>query len=299
MATVQVEEIVQYEFETATIAQDPESAEWVITKTIETAWGYREALSQDVQLNMVEITGGTFTMGSPKDEPESYDDERPQHEVTLQDFAIGQTPVTQAQWRVVAGYSPVNLEVEFKENPSNFEGDDRPVEQISWYEAKEFCDRLSAATGKTYDLPTEAEWEYACRAGTTTPFSFGEMITTELANYGGTSYNNGPKAQRRGETTQLGTFPANAWGLYDMHGNVREWCLDHWDDSYTEKPEELKQNGSTAWLTRTESKYRLLRGGSWGSYARICRSAGRGNYYPDNRFDSNGFRVVCRSPRTL
>ncbi|MGA1134033.1 MAG: SUMF1/EgtB/PvdO family nonheme iron enzyme [Prochlorotrichaceae cyanobacterium] len=298
-ATVEVEEIVQYEFETATIAQDPESAKWVISKTIETAWGYREALSQDVQLNMVEITGGTFTMGSPKSEPESSNSERPQHEVTLQDFAIGQTPVTQAQWRVVAGYPPVNPEVEFKENPSQFEGDDRPVEKVNWYEAKEFCDRLSAATGKTYDLPTEAEWEYACRAGTTTPFSFGEMITTELANYDGNyPYNGGTKGEYREQTTPVGTFPANAWGLYDMHGNVREWCLDHWHNSYEEKPEELRQSGNTAWLKSDESKYRLLRGGSWVNSARNCRSASRDNSSPDIRYNNFGFRVVCRSSRT-
>jgi formylglycine-generating enzyme required for sulfatase activity len=221
--------------------------------------------------------------------------EDPQHEVTLQDFAIGQTPVTQAQWRVVAGYPPVNPDVEFKENPSQFEGDDRPVESISWYEAKELCDRLSAATGKTYDLPTEAEWEYACRAGTTTPFSFGEMITTELANYRGNSYNNGPEGQRRGETTQVGTFPANAWGLYDMHGNLYEWCLDHWHDSYTEKPEDLKKDGNASWLSSDELKSRLLRGGSWNTDARYCRSAYRTVNLPVIRDDILGFRVVCRT----
>ena len=341
MATVQVEEIVQYEFETATIAQDPESAEWVITRTTGTAWGYIELLaepsikteperiqrdldvsqsevyaqgetyaqseqdrfpSQTIPLNMVELTGGTFTMGSPKDEPERITNgsEDPQHEVTLQDFAIGQTPVTQAQWRVVAGYPPVNPEVEFKENPSRFEGDDRPVEQISWYEAKEFCDRLSAATGKTYDLPTEAEWEYACRAGTTTPFYFGEMITTELANYDGNyPYNGGTKGEYREQTTPVGTFPANAWGLYDMHGNVWEWCLDHWHDSYEEKPEELRQSGNTAWLKSDESELRLLRGGSWYGDAWVCRSAYRGSSTPVLRGNYVGFRVVCRSSRTL
>ena len=194
----------------------------------------------------------------------------------------------------------MNLEVEFKENPSNFEGDDRPVKEISWHEAKEFCDRLSAATGKAYDLPTEAEWEYACRAGTTTPFSFGEMITTELANYDGNyPYNGAAKGEYRRQTTPVGTFPANAWGLYDMHGNLREWCLDHWHDSYEEKPEDLKKDGNTSWLSSDEAKSRLLRGGSWYDIARGCRSAFRFNGSPDNRLNSYGFRVVCRSPRTL
>ena len=310
IATVQVEEIVQFEFETAKIEKKPKSNKWVITKTTGTVWGYIETLTPHAQteqerdslieIPMIEIKGGTFLMGSPKGEPESDSRERPQHEVRLGDFWIGQAPITQAQWRVVANYPPVNPDVEFKANPSSFKGDNNPVEQVNWYEAKEFCDRLSAATGKVYDLPTEAEWEYACRAGTTTPFSFGEMITTELANYDGNyPYNNGPKGEDRNKTTPVGTFPANAWGLYDMHGNVWEWCLDHWHDSYVDKPEELKQDGNAAWLSSDESKNRLLRGGSWLDYARLCRSACRLHYAPDFRDSYGGFRVVCRASRTL
>jgi len=309
IATVQVEEIVQFEFETAKIEKNPKSNKWVITKTTGTVWGYIETLTPHpqaeqerdslIEIPMIEIKGETFRMGSPKGEPESNSDECPQHEVRLGDFWIGQTPITQAQWRVVANYPPVNPDVEFTANPSRFEGDNNPVEQVDWYEAKEFCDRLSAATGKVYDLPTEAEWEYACRAGTTTPFSFGEMITTELANYDGNyPYNNGPKGEYRKQTTPVGTFPANPWGLYDMHGNVWEWCLDHWHDSYN-KPEELKQQGNTPWLSSVESSSRLLRGGSWFYNAKACRSAYRVHSAPDNPNYSFGFRVVCRASRTL
>jgi len=320
IATVQVEEIVQFEFETAKIEKDSKNNTWVITKTTGTVWGYIETLSplniqtasltpyaqaeQEldflIEIPMIEIKGGTFTMGSSKDEPESDSDERPQHEVRLGDFWIGQTPITQAQWRVVANYPPVNPDVEFKANPSDVEGENNPVEQVNWYEAKEFCDRLSAATGKVYDLPTEAEWEYVCRAGTTTPFSFGAMITTELANYNGNyPYNNGPKGEDRNKTTPVGTFPANASGIYDMHGNVWEWCLDHWHDSYVDKPEELKQDGNAAWLYSDESKNRLLRGGSWGDSAKNCRSACRSLNAPVRRSNNYGFRVVCRASRTL
>ncbi|MGA0201352.1 MAG: formylglycine-generating enzyme family protein [Prochlorotrichaceae cyanobacterium] len=183
---------------------------------------------------------------------------------------------------------------------SEFKGDDLPVEQVSWYEAKEFCDRLNALTKRNYDLPTEAEWEYACRAGTKTPFYFGETIATEVVNYDGNyPYGRGSKGEYREKTTPVGSLrSANAWGLNDMHGNVWEWCLDHWHSSYTEKPEECKQDGSIAWLSSDESKYRLLRGGSWNDLARACRSAYRNFNSPVYRDAIYGFRVVCRSSRT-
>ena len=155
-------------------------------------------------------------------------------------------------------------------------------------------------TGREYGLPTEAEWEYACRAGTSTPFHFGEMITTDLANYGGnTTYNDGPKGVRRDETTPVGSFPANAWGLYDLHGNVWEWCLDHWHESYADKPESLKADGNTPWLSEDEEANRSLRGGSWYYAPRHCRSAIRYYDHPDGRSNLYGFRVVCRAARTL
>jgi formylglycine-generating enzyme required for sulfatase activity len=272
---------------------------------------YTEDLGNGTLLNMVAIPDGSFSMGSPETEPDRRDSESPQHSVTLQSFFMGMFPVTQAQWRAVATHLPKS-KIDLNPEPSHFKGDDNcPVEQVSWFDAVEFCDRLSAKTEREYRLPTEAEWEYACRAGTTTPFHFGETITTELANYRGTdeetmkwsgSYGRGPKGIYRKETTPATYFKTtNRFGLHDMHGNVWEWCLDNWHDSYSEKPEELKKDGNTPWLSSDKSETsRLLRGGSWYSFPRNCRSAFR--YYslpPDDRDDFIGFRVVSCLARTL
>jgi formylglycine-generating enzyme required for sulfatase activity len=160
----------------------------------------------------------------------------------------------------------------------------------------EFCDRLSKKLGQPYTLPSEAQWEYACRAGTTTPFHFGETITTDLANYDGTgTFASGPKGVFRQETTDVGLFPANRWGLYDMHGNVFEWCLDHFHDSYNGAPAD-----GSAWVTGGNSSYRMLRGGSWNLAPRLCRCAYRTYVNPDYRFNLfGGFRVVSVPPRAL
>jgi formylglycine-generating enzyme required for sulfatase activity len=258
------------------------------TNSRQRATGFIEDIGNGVQLEMVAIPGGTFTMGSPATEKESYNRERPQHQVTLQPFFMGKFPVTQAQWRAVAALEQVNRELE--PNPSYFKGENRPVERISWYDAKEFCDRLSRKTGKPYHLPSEAQWEYACRAGTTTPFHFGETITTDLANYrGSVSYSSGSKGIYREETTPVGSFGvANAFGLYDTHGNVWEWCADHWHSNYEGAP----TNGS-AWLVDNDNHPRLLRGGSWYVAPDNCRSAYRYYDYPDSRYNGIGFRVVC------
>jgi formylglycine-generating enzyme required for sulfatase activity len=256
-----------------------------------------EDLANDTQLEMMLIPGGTFIMGSPKEEENSIDSERPQHEVTIEPFFMGKYQVTQAQWRFVAQLPQVNRELE--QDPSNFKGDNRPVERVSWYDAVEFCDRLSQYTGRTYRLPSEAEWEYACRAGTTTPFHFGETITTNLANYQGTdneeykwsgSYGSGPKGVYREETTAVGSFGvANNFGLYDMHGNVWEWCQDDWHSDYEGAPTD-----GSAWLSSEESSNRkLLRGGSWFNYPANCRSAFRYDNDLDYRIGNFGFRVVC------
>ena len=203
---------------------------------------FPEKLKERLTLDMILVPEGTFTMGSPPEEPERQDREGPQHEVTVPSFFMGRYPVTQAQWQFVAGLPQVNLDL--NPDPSRFKGSDRPVEQVSWYAAVEFCDRLAQETGRPYRLPSEAEWEYACRARTKTPFYYGKTLTTELANYRGTfTYGDGPKGDYRQKTTPVGQFPANAFGLHDMHGNVWEWCLDHWHDSYAEKPEELRKNG--------------------------------------------------------
>ncbi|MEM7769099.1 MAG: formylglycine-generating enzyme family protein [Cyanobacteria bacterium P01_A01_bin.37] len=255
---------------------------------------FDEALDEAGHLRMMQIPEGTFLMGSPEDEPKRREREGPQHEVTVQRFFMGKYPVTQVQWRFVAGLEAVSRELE--SDPSHFKGDDRPVEQVNWHEAVECCERLAQHTGREYRLPTEAEWEYACRAGTTTPFHFGETISSELANYSGTiRYNDGPKGESRKKTTSVFLFEvANAFGLCDMHGNVWEWCQDHWHGSYQDAPDD-----GSAWLTDDEKARRILRGGSWYNNPENCRSAYRGDYDPDYRSLFIGFRVVCSAPRTL
>jgi formylglycine-generating enzyme required for sulfatase activity len=248
---------------------------------------FTEDLGNGVTLEMVAIPGGMFLMGSPESEPERSEDEGPQHTVTLQPFFMGKFPVTQAQWQAVASLPKVNIDLE--PEPSRFKGANRPVEKVSWYEAVEFCARLSKATRREYRLPSEAEWEYACRARTTTPFHFGETISPELANYNGNeTYASGSKGIDREQTTEVGSFPANAFGLYDMHGNVWEWCADHWHNSYEGAPTD-----GSVWLNENENKYRLLRGGSWYVNPRNCRSAYRLDNLPVTPDDYFGFRVVC------
>ncbi|MBP5973822.1 formylglycine-generating enzyme family protein [Brasilonema sp. CT11] len=244
---------------------------------------FAQDLGNGVTLEMVQIPGGKFLRGSPPGEKERYSDgnsdEGPQRQVTVPGFFMGKYEVTQAQYQAIMG-----------NNPSEFKGEKRPVEQVSWNDAVEFCKRLSQKTGRTYRLPSEAEWEYAARAGTTTPFYFGETITTGLANYKGTeTYASEPKGQYRQQTTNVGSFPPNTFGLYDMHGNVWEWCQDDWHDTYQDAP----TNGS-AWLTDGGTNVRkLLRGGSWNNSPWHCRSANRDRDLPDVRYFPLGFRVVC------
>jgi formylglycine-generating enzyme required for sulfatase activity len=208
----------------------------IIKRETKRAKHFTENLGNNITLEMVAIPGGTFMMGSPSTEAERYDDKSPQHEVTVPPLFMGKYPVTQAQWRSVAALEQINRELD--PDPSHFKGDNLPVEQISWYEAVEFCDRLLEYTGKHYRLPSEAEWEYACRAGTTTPFHFGETITSDLANYNAEkTYGDSSKGKSRNQTTSVGSFKvANAFGLFDMHGNVWEWCADHWHGSYEGAP---------------------------------------------------------------
>ncbi|NEQ48498.1 MAG: formylglycine-generating enzyme family protein [Leptolyngbya sp. SIOISBB] len=258
---------------------------------------FDEPLGESLTLRMMQIPAGTFMMGSPEDEPERLGNEGLQHEVTVPSLFMGKYPVTQAQWRFVAALD--KLDRDLKPEPSRFKGDMRPVERVGWYEAFEFCERLSRHTKRQYRLPSEAEWEYACRAGTTTPFHFGETITTDLANYNGTdeeygAYGRGPKGEYRGETTAVDYFGvANAWGLCDLHGNVYEWCQDHWHDNYDGAPTD-----GSAWLTDEEGARRVIRGGSWDDSPRYCRSAYRNFSIPGDRSNLIGFRVVCSAPRT-
>ncbi len=260
---------------------------------------WREALTEALTLDLVAIPGGKFLMGSPPEEAgrdwyhRYYPDTEglnveAQHQVTVSSFWMSQFPITQAQWRFVSQLPKLNRDLD--PDPANFKGDDRPVEMVSWYDTIEFCDRLSQYTGNTYRLPSEAEWEYACRAGTTTPFHLGETLSTEFANYNGNdAYGEGVKGEYRQQTTPVGSFGvANAWGLFDLHGNVWEWCLDHWHPSYEGAP----QDGSD-WITNGNDRYRLLRGGSWGNNPGICRSANRVTNAPGSRYVNNGFRVAC------
>jgi formylglycine-generating enzyme required for sulfatase activity len=239
-----------------------------------------EDLGNSVSLEMTAIPGGNFMMGSPKNELKRRDNESPQHQVTVPSFFIGKYPVTQAQYQAIMGT-----------NPSYFKGSNRPVEQVSWNNAVAFCEKLSQKIGKTYRLPSEAQWEYACRAGTTTPFHFGKTITTALANYRGNyTYGQGPKGVSRKETREVGSFGvANNFGLYDMHGNVWEWCQDHWHGNYEGAP----TDGSASLSVENNTNRRLLRGGSWDYRPGICRSAYRYVYNLAFYNVSIGFRVVC------
>ena len=291
----------RFEFETATIEKRSRflgfDRRWLITRSQRANWGYIEPMSQDIGLEMVAIPEGSFLMGSPISEPQSYDSERPQHEVRLQPFYLGRYPITQAQWSIVVGYERVARKLYLE--PSRFKGDNRPVENIRWQDAEEFCQRLSAKTGKDYRLPSEAQWEYACRAGTTTPFHFGKIITTDLANYDGNySYNDSPKGKYREQTTEVGSFPANAWGLCDIHGNVWEWCADGWHENYTGAPSD-----GSAWLKNAKNSQnkpnKLLRGGSWVINPGYCRSASRNSITREYFSGNVGFRVCCVVPSAL
>jgi formylglycine-generating enzyme required for sulfatase activity/uncharacterized caspase-like protein len=253
-----------------------------------------EDLGNGVMLEMVAIPGGQFQMGSPATEADRHKDESPQHLVTVPDFWMGKYPVTQAQWKAVAAWPKVDRNLD--PDPSCFKGPNRPVEKVSWYDAVEFCARLSQKTRQEYRLPTEAEWEHACRARTTTPFHFGETITTDLANFVGNYYaHSASKSQYRKHTTEVGSFPANAFGLYDMHGNVWEWCLDHMHDNYRGAPTDGR-----AWIDKTQAERapHVLRGGSWYINPWYCRSASRLYNDAGERNNFIGFRVVCFASRT-
>jgi formylglycine-generating enzyme required for sulfatase activity len=185
--------------------------------------------------------------------------------------------------------------VEKLERAERFLGEQRPVVNVSWHDAMAFCQRLRLRTGKNYTLPSEAQWEYACRAGTITAFHFGDTISTKLANYNGIEvYGDGEKGDYRQQTTDVFSFPANAWGLHDMHGNVWEWCADQWHENYEEAPEDGRARiDEEAQGNKNDMDRRLLRGGSWGSAPRNCRSACRSSSHPDGSSSIIGFRVCC------
>ena len=221
------------------------------------------------------IEPGTFTMGSPKNEPERDGDET-QHEVTLTEgFWLAETTVTQALWKVVMG-----------DDPSYFKGEHLPVEQVNWEDAQRFIAKMNGMKPELQMcLPTEAQWEYCCRAGTSTPFYFGEQINSDLVNFNGNHpYNNGRKSEYRDKTVEVKSLPPNDWGLYEMHGNVYEWCQD-WFGDYPAQPVVDPQGSETG-------AYRVLRGGSWFYSGRYCRSADRSLNVPGFRNDRIGFRLA-------
>jgi formylglycine-generating enzyme required for sulfatase activity len=252
-------------FETAKVSQG--KAFWggikiIVKKSQGLANRFFQNLDSGIALQMVSIPGGTFLMGAPNLEEGSSDYQRPQHRVSVPSFYMAKYPVTQAQYEVIMG-----------DRPSYFQGGDRPVDTVSWHDAVAFCQKLSQRTQRHYRLPSEAEWEYACRAGTNTPFYFGDTIDPVVVNYRGE------------ETTVVGIFPANSYGLYDLHGNILEWCADKYHGNYIGAPTD-----GSPWLDDSNGTY-VLRGGSWYSKSSYCRSAFRTYYTPDRRLPYFGFRV--------
>ena len=247
---------------------------------------------ENVALDMIILPGGVFWIGSPEAEQGRESHEEPLHQVTIEPFCMGRFTITQAQWRAIATLPTIHRSL--NPEPAYIKGENQPVEQVSWHDAIEFCARLTKLTRRDYRLPSEAEWEYACRAKTRTPFHFGETITPELANYDGNYiYNLEPVGQYRQRTVPVGSFQvANAFGLCDMHGNVWEWCADAWHDNYQQAP----CDGSV-WEQAELQEHRLLRGGSWYCLPSLCRSAQRHWDKADHAGSGIGFRVVCSSAR--
>jgi formylglycine-generating enzyme required for sulfatase activity len=287
-----------FDFETVQLNQKGE----VVQRSSGQAQEMIEELAPGVQLELIAIPRGFFQMGSRNEG--GYKDESPQHPVFLDEFGLGQSPVTQAQWQAVMGSLP----------DCRFHGPDLPVETICWRDAVDFCERLSRKTERRYSLPSEAQWEYACRAGTATPFSLGDTITTDYVNYVGEhTYREGPKGIYRHGPTPAGTFLPNPWGLYDMHGNVWEFCADSWSENYLGAPVNGAVQGAhdypaqaeePSWLSNFftafhskragQTAYRVARGGSWHETPLHCRSAMRLRVAEDERLEYYGLRVALK-----
>jgi formylglycine-generating enzyme required for sulfatase activity len=268
-----------------------------------------------MMLDMVQIPGGGFMMGtletdlvavkqgsSRSMEREFTNDiveslirrfnwESPKHMVKVPAFYMSKYEITQAQWRAVASLPKVKIDL--LSDPSSFKGSNLPVETITWEEAIEFCERLSLATGRRFRLPTEAEWEYAARAGTNTPFNFGDSIRSEWANFQGKfPYSNSPKGEFRETTVAVGSLGSpNAFGLFDMHGNVWEWCSDVWNETYDGAP-----NDGSSWETGKIPYLRMIRGGAWDSLGGECRSNSRNRMTATIRLNNIGLRIVADIP---
>jgi formylglycine-generating enzyme required for sulfatase activity len=254
--------------------------EWLIEKKLGQVRRFIEDLGNGIKIEMVVIPGGEFWMGSSATESGSGESERPQHLVSVPNFCMGRYPSTQAQYEALMG-----------KNPSMFRGNSNslPVEQVSWNDAQDFCRELNKRSQRKYGLPSEAQWEYACRAGTKTSFYFGETITSQIANYNGNyTYKSEEKGVYRSKPTPVGSFPPNGFGLNDMHGNVWEWCEDEWHENYQEAPTD-----GSVWINSKNNNFRLLRGGSWSIDPNYCRSAFRHRGAADVRDRNIGFRLVC------
>ncbi|NEO79328.1 MAG: formylglycine-generating enzyme family protein [Moorea sp. SIO4G3] len=247
-------------------------SKWVINRGRGQAEVFYEQLGENTVLEMVQIPGGEFQMGSPEKEGDYR--EKPQHLVNVASFLLSRFPVTQAQWEAIARTDKVRIDL--PPAPSRFQGKNLPVEGVTWFEAIEFCERLQLKTDRPYRLPSEAEWEYACRAGTATRFHFGETISPKVATYNGT------------QTTAVGSHQAaNAFGLEDLHGNVWEWCADHWYDNYIDAPVD-----GTARTTNSRASHRVIRGGSWLDTPNLCRSGYRNALPPGNKVITIGLRIA-------
>jgi formylglycine-generating enzyme required for sulfatase activity len=254
---------------------------------------YVERLGGGVTLELVGVPAGAFVMGSPDLEAERQANEGPQRRVALEGFLLGKYEVTQAQWRAVAMLPKV--EIDISPEPSGFKGDTLPVGIVSWDDVQEFLARLSKATGRRYRLPSEAEWEYACRGGSSDAFAFGPNLTPDVANVdGAVPYNAAQVGATRGEPVAVGSLGlANGFGLYDMHGNALEWCADSWYEDYVGAP----TDGSAR--IGGDATRRVIRGGSYKIYAGFCRSAARSGYDHDFRMEHVGFRIACDMPRSV
>lgn len=267
--------MITIEFETPTLDEKGQ----VLARTRHTAQQFTEDLGKGIPVDLILIPSGIFKMGSLPHYGSA--DEQPQHLVTMKSFMMGKFLITQGQWKAVMRKLP----------PCRFKGDNLPVERVSWNEAQKFCQRLSIITGRSYQLPSETQWEYACRAGTSTPFSFGETLTVDVANFNGEhTFRDEPRGFYFHSTNEGGKFPPNAFGLYDMHGNLWEWCADSWLDDYSSSPRD------SSFYQHKASRYRVTRGGSWHEPPGLCRSAARLRVLPSDADEVMGFRIICDIP---
>jgi formylglycine-generating enzyme required for sulfatase activity len=258
-------------FETATLDEKGQ----FIAQPRYAAKQFTENLGHGRSLDMILIPSGMFQMGSLRHLGKI--EEQPRHLVTIKSFMMGKFLITQGQWKAIMGRLP----------DCRFKGDNLPVERVSWKDAHSFCLRLSKKTGRNYQLPSETQWEYACRAGSITPFSFGETLTVDVANFNGEhTFREEPRGFYFHATNEGGKFPPNAFGIYDMHGNLWEWCADNWLDDYSSSP---RDNSSYQYK---DNRYRVGRGGSWHEPPELCRSSARLRVLESEAGEFTGFRVV-------